>query len=120
MKKHYLGVFTLAGLLCLAGCGAEPESSIFLEDGDTIVAGDYYIAAISEDGAVYVAYQTDRDDYPEVMETDWEDVEKLMKNPAFPVGISEKGELIFPKGQSYEALMEAEQEKQAELSLQGK
>ena len=38
-----------------------------------------------------------------------------MKNGEFPVGISPEGGLIFPKGQSYEELAEAEQKAVEEL-----
>ena len=113
MKKCLIYICLLGGMLCFAGCGAESESS---EDRDVIVAGDYYIAAIDANGEVHIAYQTDRE-YDDISDTFGGRVDKWMKNAGFPVGISEEGDLILPKGQSYEELVLEEQRVQEELPL---
>lgn len=113
MKKQVILGGILGVLLCLTGCGSKEKLSY--EDKDTLVAGNYYIAAMEENGEVHIAYQTEWENYPEIYESDWSGIERLMKNEDVPVGISEQGTFIFPKGYSYEELVAQQQKYLAEL-----
>ena len=99
-KKNILGV--LAGLcITLSGCGT--NELVFLEDNDVVVAGNHYIATITQEGDVKLVYGTDWVDQ-KARETDWNGAVRFMKNEDTPVAISEDGTLLVAKGQSYEEL----------------
>ncbi len=85
----------------LYGCGT--DELVFLEDHDLVVAGNHYIAAITPEGDMKVAYETDWV-VQEAMETDWNGAVRLMKNEEMPLAISEEGTLLVAKGQTYEEL----------------
>ncbi len=113
MRRKAICLWLTGIILGLAGCGTERVTA---ENRDAIVAGDYYIAVTDDDGDIHIAYETDRECY-DITNSSWGEVDKWMKNAAFPVGISVEGGLIFPKGQSYEELLAAEKKKQEELPL---
>lgn len=119
MKKGVLTVVCASVALCLfTACGSgEDVKSPFLEDNDRIVAGNYYIAVLDDEGSVKYAYQEGRGDYLEIEELAWENVACLIENDDFPVAISESGRLLVPKGQSLGELLQAFREMEAELPL---
>ena len=104
-------------LLSSQSDSGENTYSPFLKDKDRIVAGNYYIAVLDDEGSVKYAYQEGRGDYLEIEELAWENVACLIENDDFPVAISESGKLLVPRGKSSEELLQEFQEMEAELPL---
>ncbi|MBE5876962.1 MAG: hypothetical protein E7290_08775 [Lachnospiraceae bacterium] len=100
-RRGKTAVILMGVCMALAGCGSTRLE--FLEDNDLVVAGNHYIAAITQEGDVKLVYETDRVEQ-EAMETDWSGAVRLMKNEEIPVAISADGTLLVAKGQTYEEL----------------
>ncbi len=109
-KKSILGVAGGMSLL-LAGCGASKLE--FIEDVDSIVAGDSYVAIV-RDGDVLVACEDDSY-HAEMRETAWENAVRLIKNTQAPAGISEAGTILPAKGESIAELEQTNQETMEEI-----
>ncbi len=69
----------------------------FLEDKDRIIAGKYYIARLTTQGEVQIAYEMFRQD-DNVLDMQWKDVTKLVKYDTFPLAQSLDGTLVVPSG----------------------
>lgn len=84
------------------------ESSLeFLEDRDLITVGEHYVAMVTAGGDVLTVYHPDwQNTYREVLETEWKDAVKMMKQSDYPVAISSAGKLLVPNGQTPEDLQE--------------
>lgn len=79
-------------------------------NGDFIIAGDHYIAAVNEDGSVLVAY-ADGYELKEVLNTQWNNVRQLIGASSFPCAVNKEGIILVPDGErpeDYEAFIERE------------
>ncbi len=80
----------------------------FLQDNDRVDAGEHYVAMVTPEGKVKVAYRDGWAD-EEVLSTEWEAVVRLANTDSFPVGITREGNLFIPQGRTlkdYESDME--------------
>lgn len=74
------------------------ESHTFLEDKDTVVAGSYYFAYVTDEGKIVVDFTEDRG-YSEASYSDAQNIVSLVKNPNFPLAITTEGSVYVPMGE---------------------
>lgn len=75
------------------------EALEFLPDNDRVDAGEHYVAMVTPEGKVKVAYRDGWTD-EEVLSTEWEAVVRLANTDSFPVGITKEGNLFVPQGRT--------------------
>lgn len=98
-------------ILCIgvSGCAnmqrQGDENERILEDKKLIVAGNHYVAMVTEDGNVLTAFATGWEQQ-EIESTQWSGAVRMADNANFLLAISEKGVLLVPASEKAEELQQ--------------
>lgn len=101
MVKKYFLLALLVVSVVLSACASNQdnnESHSFLEDKNTVVAGSYYFAYVTDEGKIVVDFTEDRG-YSEASYSDAQNIVSLVKNPNFPLAITAEGSVYVPIGE---------------------